>query len=52
MHSNGPLLPSQYLVQWTSYGPKHDCWLAGFTLANYKALNIWLGKGDSGIATW
>jgi hypothetical protein len=41
----------QYLVRWTGYGPEHDRWLAGSALADCEALEVWLGKGDSGIAT-
>ena len=41
----------QYLVRWTGYGPEHDRWLAGSTLTDCEALNIWLEKDVSGTAT-
>jgi hypothetical protein len=42
----------KYLVQWVGYGPEHNRWLTGSTLNECKALNVWLGKGNSGAATW
>ncbi len=31
----------QYLVHWTGYRPEHDCWIAGSSLDDCKALNVW-----------
>jgi hypothetical protein len=36
----------QYLVRWTGYGPEHDRWLAGSTLSDCEALDVWLDKGS------
>ena len=31
----------QYLVRWVGYGPEHDRWLAGSTLEDCEALDVW-----------
>jgi len=41
----------QYLVRWVGYGPKHNHWLAGSTLDDCEALDVWLGEGRVGAAT-
>jgi hypothetical protein len=31
----------QYLVRWVGYGQEHNRWLAGSSLSDCEALNIW-----------
>ena len=41
----------QFLVRWAGYGPEHDRWPMGSTLADCEALDVWLEKDVSGTAT-
>jgi hypothetical protein len=39
----------QFLVQWVSYGPQHDLWIASSKLSDCKALNHWYELGGDGL---
>ena len=42
----------QYLICWIGYGPEHNRWLAGSTLKDCEALDVWQEKEASDAATW
>ena len=36
----------QYIIRWAGYGPEHDRWLAGSSLEECEALDVWLKLQD------
>jgi hypothetical protein len=49
---NQLVVSRMYLVRWSSYGPEHNCWLAGTALEESKPLYRWLRCQDRDLATW